>query len=70
MVRELAGGDVARYEDVLGWPLGDALAAYEDRLRDDAQRDYYVRFLSWSVLAAMGATKSKKPPELPGILKD
>ncbi len=61
---------MARYEEVLGWALGEALAAYENRLRDDARRDYHVQFLSWSVLAATGATKNRKPPELPAILKD
>lgn len=70
LVRELAGYDVARYAEITRWPLAEALAAYENKLREDARRDYQVQYLAWAVLAAAGATKRKRPPDLPEILKD
>jgi hypothetical protein len=70
LVRELAGYDFARYAEITRWPLAEALVAYENKLREDARRDYHVEYLAWAVLAATGATKRKKPPEVPAILKE
>jgi len=50
------------------WPLAEALAAYEARLRKDATRDYQVEVIVWAIGAQAGS-KGKKP-ELPAILKD
>lgn len=61
---------MARYAEVLDWPLAEALAAYENKLREDARRDYHVEYLAWAVLAATGATRRKRPPDLPAILKE
>ena len=69
-MREVAGYDVSRYAEITKWPLAEALVAYENKLREDAQRDYQVEYLAWASLAATGATKRKKPPELPAILKE
>lgn len=69
-MRELAGYDVARYREIKHWPLAEALLAYENKLREDARRDYHVEYLAWANLAATGATKRKRPPELPAILKE
>lgn len=69
LIRELAGYDVARYQEILDWPLGEALAAFEHQLREDARRDYAVATLAWAALAATGASKRKKPPQPPAILK-
>jgi hypothetical protein len=69
-VRELAAYDVARYAEITRWPLAEALAAYENKLREDARRDYQVEYLAWATLAATGATKRKRPPEVPAILKE
>jgi len=69
-VRELAGYYVSRYAEITKWPLAEALVAYENKLREDARRDYQVEYLAWASLAATGATKRKKPPELPAILKE
>lgn len=69
-MRELAGYDVSRYAEITKWPLAEALAAYENKLREDARRDYQVEYLAWAVLASTGATKRKKPPELPPVLKE
>ena len=69
-MRELAGYDLARYGEIIRWPLVEALAAYEHRLREDAEHDYEMRFLSWCILAQSGASKRKRPPQLPAILQD
>ena len=66
----MAGWDLSRYAEVIKWPLAEALASYEARLRESARRDYQTEVLVWSTLAATGATKQRKPPELPAILRD
>lgn len=70
MVRQLADYDAARYAEILRWPLVEALLAYEHRLRAQAQRRYDMQLLTWCILVQSGATKRKRPPELPAILKD
>jgi hypothetical protein len=69
MVRDLADYDPGRYAQVLKWPLAEALSAYEAGLKADAAHDYETQVKVWSTLAATGATKEKKPPKLPDILK-
>jgi hypothetical protein len=61
---------VGRYQEVLRYPAGEALAAYQHRLREQAKHDYELNCQIWAALAATGATKQKKPPEVPAILKD
>ena len=68
-MRELAGDDPERFREVLKWKVGDALAAYEKRLREQAQRRYEIELQVWSTLAATGATRKRRPPEPPLILK-
>ena len=70
MVRELADHEVARYAEIIRWPLAEALLAYEQRIRADARRKYEIDYLAWCILAQSGATKRKRPPELPAILKE
>lgn len=69
MIRDLAGHDPERYAAIMKWPLAEALGAYEARLKNDARRDYGLEVTVWATLAAQGASKSKKAPELPEILK-
>lgn len=69
MVRELGQYDRDRYGLILRWPVEEALAAFEWRLKSRAREDYAVAVLAWASLAATGATKKKRPPELPAILR-
>lgn len=55
---------------MLRWPLGEALLAYEQQLKADAQHDYELRMLLWAALNSSGMSKRKKAPELPAILKE
>lgn len=61
---------MGRYPEVIRWPLVEALAAYEYRLREQARRQYELDYLAWCILAQSGATKRKRPPTLPAILKE
>ncbi len=61
---------MARYAEVVRWPLVEALAAYEHSLREHARRQYELDFIAWCILAQSGATKRKRPPALPTILKE
>jgi hypothetical protein len=70
VIREIAGHDPGRYREVLKWPIGEALKSYEFRLRQQARQEYHAAVQVWAVLAATGATKQKKPPEPPAILKE
>ena len=70
MIRELAGYEVGRYGEVLGYPAGEALKAFEYRLRERAREDYRMACQVWAALAATGATKQRKPPEPPAILRE
>lgn len=69
LVRELAGHDVSRYAGVLRWPVGEALAAFEHQMRQEALRRWEMDTLLWAVLAQSGRAKKKTPPEPPAILK-
>jgi len=66
----LANFDVARYTEIIRWPLVEALAAYEHRLREQARRQYELDYLAWCILAQSGASRRKRPPVLPAILKE
>lgn len=68
MVRELAGYQVERYAAVMRWPVGEALAAYEARLKRDAERAYQLDLVLWAIGAQAGS-KARRP-ERPEILKD
>lgn len=70
MLRTLAGYDVSRYPEVLRWPLLEALESYQHRLRDQVRQQYEIACQVWASLAATGATKRKRPPEPPAILRD
>ncbi len=69
MVRELAGYEVARYAEIIRWPLAEALLTYEHRLRAEARRKYEIEYITWCILAQSRATKRKRPPEPPEILR-
>lgn len=58
------------YAAVLKWPLAEALLSYEHRLKERARHDWEVATQQWAALAATGATKQKKPPDLPKILRE
>jgi hypothetical protein len=50
------------------WPLGEALAAYEFRLRKEERQSYFVEFIAWNIRAQAGS--KEKPPKLPLILQE
>lgn len=66
MVRALAGHEIDRYEAVMRWPLGEALAAYEAQLRETARQTWIVEYLAWNIRAAAGS--KEKAPKRPRIL--
>jgi hypothetical protein len=70
VVRTLASYDPGRYHAVLRYPAGEALMAYEQKLRDEASRQHQAACQVWATLAATGASKNKRAPEPPAILKD
>lgn len=63
MIREVAGNNASRYEEISAWPLGEVLLAFERRARDRAEERHKFAILSWQI-GGQG-----KPPEPPGILK-
>jgi hypothetical protein len=50
------------------WPLAEALAAYEARLKEYAQRNYIVEYIAWNIRAQAGS--KEKPPKVPIILQE
>ncbi|MBN2321298.1 MAG: hypothetical protein JXR49_19620 [Acidobacteria bacterium] len=67
-MRTLAGFQVDRYMKVFKWPVAEALAAYEAKLKEDAQRAYMVDFIAWNIRAQAGS--KERAPKIPDILKD
>ena len=63
IVRELAEYQVDRYPAVLRWPIGEALMAYEAKLKADAQNDYAVQL-------QIAASAGVKAPDMPPILRE
>jgi hypothetical protein len=68
VVRELADHQIDRYQQVMQWPLAEVLAAYEARLKRDAQQAYIVEYIAWNIRAQAGS--KEKAPKLPPILQD
>ena len=68
MIREVAGHDPARFEEVMQWPLRELFLAYVARLRKLAREGYQVELLVWAVLAPYQKDKTN-PPALPAILR-
>jgi hypothetical protein len=67
-VRTLAEFKIEKYQDVFRWPLAEALVAFEEKLKQDAQQGYIVEYISWNIRAQAGS--KEKPPRLPDILQD
>lgn len=67
MVRELAGYDYDKAQQVLLWPVREALLAFEERLRQQALDSYRHELLVWAVMAPH-AKKVPEAPALPSIL--
>ena len=63
MIREVAGNNASRYEEISAWPLGEVLLAFEAGARVRAEEQHRFNVLSWQI-GGQG-----KPPEPPGILK-
>lgn len=68
-MRELAECDPQRAAAIAGWPLGEALHCFEQRLRARAQDDYRFALLLWSIRAQAAGKKAGRPPKLPAILR-
>jgi hypothetical protein len=67
-VRKLSGDDYARAQEVLDWPLREALVSFLNRARQEALEQYRHARLEWTNVAAFGG--AGKPPDLPAILKE
>ena len=68
MVRELAGYDPVRAQQVIRWPLREALIAYVDRMKQAAAREFTRQTYVWAMLAPH--TKDPiDPPRPPEILR-
>ncbi len=65
-MREVAGYDPARYEEVVNRELREVLLAYEALVRERA----LVSYRHEQLVYVLGGTKEKKAPMLPPILKD
>lgn len=70
MVRVIAEYNVARYPEVLRWPLAEGLLAFEHRMKQDARHDYELQLVTWAILAQSGASRQKSPPDIPALLKE
>jgi hypothetical protein len=68
VIRRLADGRPDRHRRVLTWPVREALLAFLDLARADAQREYDFARLMWAAAAAFGA--GGDPPPLPPLLDD
>ena len=68
MVRTLADWNPGKYHSVIQWPCGEALAAYEARMKRNAERNHTIAYIAWVVAASHGS--KAKAPKLPEILKD
>lgn len=66
-MRELAGWDPDEFERVDGWPLREALLAYEQRLKVRAAEAYDTALTHYYLVAPY--SKDAKPPEVPSILR-
>lgn len=70
MVRAVAGFDHDKAQRILGWPLSEALEAFEDVLRRDALAQFRHEEQVWALLAPHVPKGSRKrPPERPPILR-
>jgi len=69
LVRVLAAYNPLRCPEILGWPLRDALLAYEEHLKERAREDYKDAVLVFAVLAPH-LKKGAKPPKIPRILRE
>lgn len=67
-MRDIAGHDPRRAEEVMDWPLRDIFLAFIERMRQAAVERYRAELLVWAVLAPY-QKRSQKPPEIPSILK-
>ena len=68
MVREAAGGDPARFEAVMQWPIRELLLHYLGRLRERARGDYNASLIVWAVQC--GYSKDRiSVPDVPAVLR-
>lgn len=68
IVREIAGWDYARAQQLLDWPLREVLLAYLHLVRDRALADHRFNTIMWRIGSAFGGKSN--PPRPPPILKD
>lgn len=66
VLREVAGWDAGRYDEVAAWELREVLLAYEWMQRAHA----LVNFRHEQLLYVLGGSSEKKAPTLPLILRD
>lgn len=71
MVRELADYNYDRYEQIMRWPVREALEAMAAKKRAQALEAYRFERLLYTIIAPHWDHKKKKlkAPELPDILK-
>jgi hypothetical protein len=68
MIREVAGFDPARAQQVLDWPLRETLLSYVQVMKAAAAVQYRHDVAVWASLAPH-AKKQSKPPRVPLILR-
>lgn len=68
MIREVAGFNPGRFEEVKNWPLRELFLAFLDRMRETARRNYETELLVWAILAPH-QKRAPKPPDVPALLR-
>jgi hypothetical protein len=69
IVREVAGHDPARFDEVMSWALREIFLTYEAKMKVEARRSYEAEVLVWATLAPH-QKNPPKAPDLPKILRD
>ena|GEM_PF-5261275 len=67
-MREVAGHEWDRVQQVWDWPLREIMLAYVECMKVSALRSYETQLKVWSSLAPYQKRKSE-PPAIPRILR-
>lgn len=66
MVRDLANHDRDRAQQILDWPLREALLSYLAAMKREASEQYKLSVLLWTIRSAFGG--GGRAPRVPDIL--
>lgn len=70
LVRVLAAYNVEQYEQVLRWPLREALLAFEHRAQEQVRTEYRHAVSVYAALAPYARRGKLKPPRVPRLLRE